>query len=65
MTAKGMLVQTKLYRQLRTEIEEYLSIGDMGDLLLKVLEEFSHDEVVLTHIKALYEAHYEEMYSAE
>lgn len=65
MTAKDMLVQTKLYTRLRTEVEETLSIGDMGDLFLKVLDEFSHDEVVLTQIRALYESFYEEMYTAE
>jgi hypothetical protein len=64
-TGNGMLVQTKLYKKLRIEIEETLSIGDMGDLLLQVLEEFSHDDVVLTHIKALYDSFYEEMYTAE
>jgi hypothetical protein len=65
MTTKDMLVQTKLYKKLRTEIEETLSIGDMGDLLLQVLDEFSHDDVVLVHIKALYETFYEDMYTAE
>jgi hypothetical protein len=65
MTTEDMLVQTKLYKKLRTEIEETLSIGDMGDLLLQVLDEFSHDDVVLVHIKALYETFYEDMYTAE
>jgi hypothetical protein len=65
MTTKDMLVQTKLYKKLRIEIEETLSIGDMGDLLLKVLEEFSHDDVILVHIKALYDSFYEELYTAE
>jgi hypothetical protein len=64
-TGNGMLVQTKLYKKLRTEIEETLSIGDMGDLLLQVLDEFSHDDVVLAHIKALYDSFYEELYTAE
>jgi len=59
-----MMVQTKLYERLRTEVEETLSNGDMGDLLMLVLEEFSHDDVVLTHIKHLYDAFYEDMYTA-
>lgn len=62
--SENMLVQTKLYKTLRTEIEETLSSGDMGDLLLQVLEEFSHDDAILTHIKALYDTFYEDMYTA-
>jgi hypothetical protein len=36
----------------------------MGDLFLQVLEEFSHDETVLVKIRDLYEAYYEDMYTA-
>lgn len=62
--SENMLVQTKLYKTLRTEVETTLSSGDMGDLFLQVLEEFSHDDAILTHIKALYDAFYEDMYTA-
>lgn len=59
-----MTAQTRLYTRLRTEVETTLSIGDMGDLFLLVLDEFKHDEVVLTKIRALYESFYEEMYTS-
>lgn len=59
-----MMVQTKLYKQLREQVEGTLSNGDMGDLFLQVLEEFSHDDVVLVKIRDLYDAYYEDIYTA-
>ena len=61
---KYMTDETKMYHQLRKAVEMYLSNGDMGDLFLQVLEEFSHDETVLVKIRDLYEAYYEDMYTA-
>jgi hypothetical protein len=61
---KYMTAETKMYHQLREAVEKNLSIGDMGDLFLQVLSEFSHDETVLVKIRELYEAHYEEYYTA-
>jgi hypothetical protein len=61
---KYMTAETKMYHQLREQIESTLSNGDMGDLFLQVLSEFSHDETVLVKIRDLYEAYYEDMYTA-
>ncbi len=61
---KYMMAETKMYHQLREAVEMHLSNGDMGDLFLQVLEEFSHDETVLVKIRDLYEAYYEDMYTA-